>query len=359
MTNLYWQFFYFNNKMFMRNYLLLFTLLIFHIKTINAQKLLTIEKGCSFYGEVESEQINVKECTNVKVLKIINDVLSTVSLQENFKVYEANIGNAIATRIGNERLLIVDPSFLNEIEVYSKDKFTSYLIIAHEIGHHLNNHIEKPSDASPWWDELEADYFAGSTLQKLGIPPSTIGNVINLIAPRMSNSKTHPEWQARMKATINGYCQSVFIEEKQKINSSQKINDNLKIQEEKVLETVLNSNIYNKADWERNIKYKVANNKIIKEYETNLNNNEGFRKEKYTLNINDISKIYLRWHDPGEIAFETPNDTKIETLQGKVAVQRLNPNAYFDDETTIKNDFNIILAICKSVARLQKYSELK
>lgn len=330
-------------------------------QTLNAQQQMTIEKGCSYYGETGKKQLYIKDCKNTKVLKIIDDILSTISLQKNFDIYEANVENAIATNYNNHRLIIVDPAFLTKIETLTKDRFSSYLIIAHEIGHHLNAHIDKPSSLSPFWDELEADHFAGAALQKLGILPNTINNVTNLIAPQFSASDTHPEWQARMKAAINSYCQSAFVEIKRNIPLTQKLDLNKILTEEKQLEQFLNSNIYNKADWERNIKYKVINRKIFKEYETNLYDGKEqpfFKKAKDTIDIINVTKLYLRWHDPGEVAFETPDDMKIETLQNKEAAKQLNPNWYFDHEITITDDLNILLKLSSFVAKIQRLSEL-
>lgn len=345
----------------MKHFLTLTLASIFFTQILNAQQQITIEKGCSYFGETGKMQIYIRECKNTKILKIIDDILSTVSLQKNFDIYEANIQNALATDYNNHRLIIIDPDFLNKIETLTNDKFTSYLIIAHEIGHHLNANIENPSSLSPFWDELDADHFAGSTLQKLGILPNTINKVTNLIAPQFITGDTHPEWQARMKAAINGYCQSASVEIKRNIPLNQKLDISKIVTQEKQLEQFLNSNIYNKEGWERNIKYKVLNRKIFKEYETNLYDGKeqaSFKKAKDTIDILNVTKLYLRWHDPGEVAFETPNDMKIETLQNIEAAKQLNPNFYFDNETTITDDFNILLKLSTFIAKIQRLSEL-
>ena len=336
--------------------------------------LLKIEKGCSFYGEQETAEINVRNCTNAKYLSIIDEILSTASLQRNFEVFEANIDNAVATKINSDRLIIIDPDFLQTIENTSKDKFTSYLILAHEIGHHLNAHTEQTKNPSPWWNELEADQFAGSVLQKLGISSSTINSVTDLIAPEYSQSETHPEWQARMKAAINGYCQSFYLETKRNIKVSKNIALSKISLVENQFEQFLNNKIYQKADWERNIIYKVLNGKIYKEYETNYYNGKDqktFRKEKETIDIIQISKMYLRWHDPGEVAFETSSikyqslsseanspTVNIETLQSREAAKKLDSQHYYDNEATISDDLNILLRISGFVATIQKYYEL-
>jgi len=345
----------------MKHFLTLTLTALLLTQTLNAQQQITIEKGCTYYGETGKKQLYVKECKNIKVIKIIDDILSTISLQKNFDIYEANVENAIATNYNNHRLIIIDPTFLTDIETLTKDKYTSYLIIAHEIGHHLNAHIDKPSTSSPFWDELEADHFAGAALQKLGILPNTINNVINLIAPEFNPDDTHPEWQARMKAAINGYCQSAFVEIKRNIPLTQKFDLNKILTEEKQLEQFLNSNIYNKADWERNIKYRVINRKIFKDFEINRkawNETPHFEKAKDTTDIINLTKLYLRWHDPGEVAFEMPDDTKIETLQNKEAAKQLNPNWYFDNELTITDDLNILLKLSTFIAKIQRLSEL-
>ena len=144
---------------------------------------------------------------------------------------------------------------------------------------------------------------------------------------------------------------------------------------ENQLEQFLNTNIYNKEYWERNIKYIVRNRKILKEYETKFYDGKdqaNFRKAETTIDIKSISKIYLRWHDPGEIAFETSTikyenlfneansaTVNIETLQGRDASKRLNPSFYFDDEVTISDDLKILLNISNLIGTIQRYSELK
>jgi hypothetical protein len=346
----------------MKLILAVFSIIIFFLQTSDAQKMITIKNGCSYNGEVKNKQVFVRECKNQKILNIINSILSTISIQKNFDIYEADIENALATKFDNQRLIIVDPEFLDIIEEITGDKYASYLIIAHEIGHHLNAHIDKPSSLSPFWDELESDHFAGGTLQKLGILPVTIKNVTNLIAPQMSTSKTHPEWQARMKAAINGYCQSAFVETKKNIITGNKSNYYKIVDEEAKLEQVLNYNIYNKAHWLKNIRYKVSNKVIYKEYETSLYNGRdqsAYKMEKYNININSITKIFLRWHDPGEVEIETLVGSKIETLQNANLVPGLKPFHYFDNEDTITDDLNLMVKITTSIAKIQALSELK
>jgi hypothetical protein len=339
--------------------LLLFSFILTGIHS-KAQKSIYINNGCSFYNEVKNKQVFVKECDDIKILTIISEILTSVSLKQNFVIYEANVENAIATNYNNERLIIIDPRFLEKIEKFSNDKYVSYLIIAHEIGHHLNAHTEKNNNQAPIWDELEADHFAGSIIHKLGIDYKTFNNVYKLIAPQKGDiGDTHPEWQARMKASINGYCESAFFELKRTIKNDFKVDALAIVKEEKKLESLLNSKIYNKSYWERNISYKVTNGKIIRNYETSIDDTENkiFKKEKEIIIIKDISRVYLRWHDPGEICFDA-DDSYWWDIQSKEVTNRLNPNWYFDDEVTILDDFKILLSLNESIARIQKYQEL-
>lgn len=338
----------------------------------NAQHTISLDYyGCFFIGEPERKSVSINYYQDKEVLKIIDDILSSVSKIKNFEIYQSGINNVIASKFQNQNILIIDPKFLEEIEKKTNDKNAKYFIIAHEIGHHLK-YYSNGSPPSLWWEELDADEFAGSVFQKLKMPIITFKNIFDLIAPQQSNSQVHPEWQARMKAAINGYCQSYFQELKHKNIGTEKI-DSVKIKEsESELEKLLNENIYEKSIYDRNIKYKVLKGKMYKEYQHSFLQDDGEVSDNYkdtsdVVEIRKIRKIFLRWHDPGEIAFEclplkntweeANSLVHIETLQNKKTADRLNINSYFDDEATIADDFVLLMKCYELIAKLQKYYE--
>jgi hypothetical protein len=274
----------------------------------------------------------------------------------------------VATIIDNERIIVVGINFLDSIEKITRDKYTTYFILAHEIGHHLNSHIANNKYGKHFWSELEADNFAGAITYKLGIPSKTMYNVVSFISDEMPKSSefnvetTHPEWQARIKAAINGYCKSGYIDTKRKIYDKHQITPTIILNEEKQLEAILNNNIYQRDDFERNVKFKVKNKVIIKTYETNFYDNKEnslFIKKENTIEIKDISNINLMWHDPGLISFSDLNGNSCSwALQGKEAQKELNPKLYFDNTKTVFDDLLILNKIYNSIGKIQKYIEL-
>lgn len=348
---------------------IIFLILISYVTTIYSQKTLKIENGCTFESKLENNEVFINPCQDDKILKIVNEILGTLSLEKNFKVYVGNINNAVATTIDDERLIILDNSFLQKMETQSANKYASYFIIAHEIGHHLNGHLSNSSYDKVFWSELEADNFAGSVLFKLGIAANVINDVVTLIAPKYVNplKDTHPEWQARMKAGINGYCKAYFMDTKLKTSKLPKATASIIKGEEIKLEKLLNSNIYNRDAWERNVNYTIKNKKIIRYYETTYYDDKGgenytehdkFIKQIDTLEIKNIYNVYLTWHDPGRIGFEMANEyTYYWALQGLEAQKQFNQYDYYDNAITMYDDYLLLRNISNSIAKLQKYYE--
>ena len=333
-----------------------------------SQKNIKITNGCFLDKNTKRESITISPCLNLKVNRILNDILGAVSLEKNFELYEASINNAVATIIDDERVIIVDLNFLDSIENITSDKYTSYFIIAHEIGHHLNSHIANDKYGKHFWSELEADNFAGAIIYKLGISPKTIHNVVSLVSnevPKLSEftvDVTHPEWQARMKAAINGYCKSSYVDTKKKVNTKLQITTAIIESEEKQLEIILNKNIYLRNSNEKNIIYKVKNRGIVRSYETNFYNdkeNSSFIKKEEFIDIENINNVNLLWHDPGLISFsDLIGNSYAWALQGQDAQKKLNSNFYFDNSTTVFDDLSILTKIYNSIGKIQKYIEL-
>ncbi|WP_390886604.1 M48 family metalloprotease [Lacinutrix neustonica] len=76
----------------------------------------------------------------------------------NFKIYRANINNAVATIINDERYILYDSKLLDLANNQTASFWSSISILAHEIGHHLSGHtLNQMTDNHT--AELEADKF--------------------------------------------------------------------------------------------------------------------------------------------------------------------------------------------------------
>jgi hypothetical protein len=134
----------------------------------------------------------------------INTMLEDINWKQNFTVREQNgINNAYATIISNKRYIIYDNNFLENLDAYASTKWASISVLAHEMGHHYRNHVVDGRGSTPP-KELEADYFSGYVMQKMGAGIDEAKAAMNSIAsPRASS--THPAKNDRLNAIAQGW----------------------------------------------------------------------------------------------------------------------------------------------------------
>lgn len=171
---------------------------------------------------------------NSEASKLVDTILGVVGIQNNFIVKQCPGSKGVyAAEINNLRFILFDDEYVESLT--NNDKWTSILILAHEVGHHVNGHpldylLQSVPDISEWAlmkkrkKELEADEFAGFVLAKLGGPIEVGVNLFNKIASDDDDTyKTHPKSHKRIKAFEKGY---------NKANSINFNEDNIKTAEE-------------------------------------------------------------------------------------------------------------------------------
>ena len=134
----------------------------------------------------------------------VEDMLDRINWKENFELREQNgIDNAYATIIRNQRYIIYDNRFLESLDRYAGTKWASISVLAHEMGHHYRNHVVSGAGSTPP-KELEADYFSGYVMAKMGATVTEARAAMEQIAsPRASAS--HPAKADRLVAIANGW----------------------------------------------------------------------------------------------------------------------------------------------------------
>ena len=134
----------------------------------------------------------------------VDDMLDRINWKENFELREQNgIDNAYATIIRNQRYIIYDNRFLESLDRYAGTKWASISVLAHEMGHHYRNHVVSSAGSTPP-KELEADYFSGYVMAKMGANVNEARAAMEQIAsPRAS--ATHPAKADRLVAIANGW----------------------------------------------------------------------------------------------------------------------------------------------------------
>lgn len=134
----------------------------------------------------------------------INTILDKVNWKQNFTIREQNgMNNAYATIINNKRYIIYDNDFLENLDEYAQTKWASISVLAHEMGHHYRNHVIDSRGSTPA-KEIEADYFSGYVMEKLGADLNEARAAMNQIASPQASS-THPAKNDRLTAITQGW----------------------------------------------------------------------------------------------------------------------------------------------------------
>ncbi len=185
--------------------LLLFPCLLLAF-SLSAQEPITIHNGCNFEGD-ESETEYYSFDPSNEASKIVKEILDGAgSLSYNsFILKESNVQNAIATVYNGDRFILYSTVFLEKFKGDAKTKWAAYTVLAHEIGHHLNNHSfgeKEPKKRKSM--ELEADKFAGAVCRTLGA--SLEEALAGIEAMKLEGeTATHPAKSARKAAVANGW----------------------------------------------------------------------------------------------------------------------------------------------------------
>jgi hypothetical protein len=161
--------------------------------------------GCAYNTKPNETSITLYY-PGIREVKQINAILQYSGLSSNFKVYAANINNAIATIIGNKRYILYDPNLLQYTDKNSGNFWSSMSILAHEIGHHLQGHTITKNGSNPKV-ELEADKFSGFVLYKLGASLSQASAAMETLGSAKETA-THPAKINRLNAIQQGWTEA-------------------------------------------------------------------------------------------------------------------------------------------------------
>jgi hypothetical protein len=137
----------------------------------------------------------------------VRTMLGHVNWQENFQLREQNgINNAYATVIRNQRFIVYDNNFLENLDAHAGTKWASISVLAHEMGHHYRNHVVDQRGSTPP-KELEADYFSGYVMAKMGASLAEARAAMEKIAAARA-SGSHPARADRLSAIAQGWNQA-------------------------------------------------------------------------------------------------------------------------------------------------------
>lgn len=154
----------------------------------------TLTPGISVLGE-----------SNIK--SIMSWMLQPIGLKPNFIVVESNyVSNAAALVFENKRFIVYNPQFFAYTRTATKTDWAAISILAHELGHHLQGHTIENSVNHE--SELEADWFSGNLLYKLGATFEEAGIALRTLCPEEA-SLSHPSRFSRLISLREGWQQSI------------------------------------------------------------------------------------------------------------------------------------------------------
>lgn len=158
--------------------------------------------ACNFFGQAGKGAVGT-EVASAEVERLIKRIVDASGLKKNFEVRAAPVPNAAAVVVEGQRYILYNPGFATELGRMNGRIWTLLSVLAHEVGHHLNGHTLAANGSRPPI-ELEADYFSGFILQKLGSPRSDAMLVMSRLAPEAGGS-THPGRNDRVSAIADGW----------------------------------------------------------------------------------------------------------------------------------------------------------
>lgn len=186
-------------------------------------KISKLENGCNFNNSANEDEIEIF-LPNEKELDELKSITSFSGLPLNFKIYRANINNAVATIINDERYILYDSRLLDFANNQTASFWSSISILAHEIGHHLSGHtLNQMTDNHT--AELEADKFSGFVLYKMGASLEQATNAISTIGSN-NDTESHPSKSRRIKAISNGWNEAYKLDYRSAIPPPLKDNPN-------------------------------------------------------------------------------------------------------------------------------------
>lgn len=191
---------------------------------------------CSFFGEnwseflgqqwkdaeIQSPEISARFYDNFNDMVDLIKKYSKSDSSLNIRV--ASVPNAGAARSGDEKYILFNQNFFESIKRYTREHFGKTEsgsiragqrfdwpvvgVLAHEVGHHLADHTL--IGGSQPYHELQADWYSGFILQRMGAPLDQT-RFLHELGPACG-TLTHPSASDRLAAVTAGWVQACEID---------------------------------------------------------------------------------------------------------------------------------------------------
>lgn len=162
-------------------------------------------KTCSYFGESVPAKVTTFS-SDAEADAVVKQIIAASGLSPNFEIMAAGVPNAAAIIRGSKRLILYDQYFVRSLRDRAGTRWAPISVMAHEIGHHLNGHTLENSGSRPKI-ELEADYYSGFVLQRMGATMAEARAAMEKFGDP-TGSATHPAKYDRLAAIANGWTKS-------------------------------------------------------------------------------------------------------------------------------------------------------
>lgn len=154
-------------------------------------------------GPVARKATSVEGSDDARAL--VQRIVSAIGIPTTrFDVRASNdVPNAEATTEngGKDRLILYNPDWMKNLKS-STSNWSDWVVLAHEVGHHVAFHMDPsfPNHEA----ELQADYFAGFILHKLGAPLADVQLAMAMVSLDEA-SESHPAKAPRVAEAKKGW----------------------------------------------------------------------------------------------------------------------------------------------------------
>jgi hypothetical protein len=175
------------------------TIQLLLVQGVAQQRTSLPKRACGFNNMILPSEVYTWDPES-QALEYIKAICKVTGINENFIVRRASVDNAIATiDQDNNRIIYYGDHFFDNLN----NETYKVVVLAHEIGHHLNNNLFPVGNRRPS-DELDADRFAGTVLARLALDIKD-GQKLLEIKCSLQGNGYYPARSARIEALKNGY----------------------------------------------------------------------------------------------------------------------------------------------------------
>jgi len=139
---------------------------------------------------------------------VMSKIASAVRLDAPPDLYRAPVVAAHAVFVEGREAVVYNPGFLDDINDRTGTAWAAVSVIAHELGHHYYGHSHQKIDGLPpgvlHERELEADYFSGFVLARMGASLEDAEAAQEALFAN-ADSPTHPDSYRRLVAISAGW----------------------------------------------------------------------------------------------------------------------------------------------------------